>query len=871
MLLMSSPSACARNTIACWLATPKVTPIAIDPAAATKEHIERVSCLTGGRQIKDSMDAHDDMRSVDVFSQHKGSVDDVFDDDDARLAWIQFTSGTTGVPKAVSCTHKSANSYAVARIALEKITTHSVIFNISAVTFDPFQGDTYTHLIAKCTLAVPRDRQITLDRLGDAMCDVKATHVTATPGIANLLQISCDAPWTRNLRVMALGGEAIPTSVRASWTRARDEARLRQFAFPHLVAVYGCTEATVYQTSLTLVDCESDEAGDDLDPRCVGYAMPGHASIFLRKVDDDDDDDTYEVCLSGACICSYYMMDSSTSSGGFIDDARHGLSYRTGDLGMFDNRGRLVLRGRLDEQMKVRGVRLEPREVEASFEELACVAQCVALAVRTTGDDDTAEYDPKKLVAVVVDADDGNNNEMTKKKLASPCAALWYALERHADTSLRPEARPHAYLVAKVLPVTANGKVDRRAIADAASAWTTRQPGLPKEHAPALVRVISSVWQRTLGLPMSEAPFPANVDFARLGGDSLTALRAALWLRVELGYERDEAPPEVLSAFGAAKLMEHSTMQSYVSHVAASLSALPDAWRVHPPADPLGEEAVSANGITDAMAWAKQENIPSGDTMSDASALLSAAGEGRKHLVEALLRLGADVDGDASAPDDDSRSTQRLAPLHAAAAAGHIECVRALLAAGAKSTSTSATSATPLHVAAARGQASVVRLLLAPIARSDDSSPTTPACARDRNKQTIVHMAARSGDAETLDICLRAFREHAKPSSSALDRWRRSPLHWAVLAGSLAAVRLLLAPVPDDVALRPDADGTKVPVQKVTAKTTQMPETPLELAIRLGHLEIASALLDAGAGNGYSGSALARAREMLRKEETCIS
>ena len=84
-------------------------------------------------------------------------------------------------------------------------------------------------------------------------------------------------------------------------------------------------------------------------------------------------------------------------------------------------------------------------------------------------------------------------------------------------------------------------------------------------------------------------------------------------------------------------------------------------------------------------------------------------------------------------------------------------------------------------------------------------------------------------------------------------------------------MRLLLAPVPDDVALRPDADGTKVPVQKVTAKTTQMPETPLELAIRLGHLEIASALLDAGAGNGYSGSALARAREMLRKEETCIS
>ena len=192
--------------------------------------------------------------------------------------------------------------------------------------------------------------------------------------------------------------------------------------------------------------------------------------------------------------------------------------------------------------------------------------------------------------------------------------------------------------------------------------------------------------------------------------------------------------------------------------------------------------------------------------------------------------------------------------MHAAASSGNAECVRLLLDAGARTTATSALSATPLHVAAANGRTRVVRELLA---------AATPACARDRNAQTIVHMAARSGDAGTLAECLGAFRAQAKGKVTALDRWRRSPLHWAVLAGSATCVRLLLAPVEDGVALAPDPDGTMVPARKVAAKTSLLAETPLEIAVRLGRADIAQLLLDAGAKGGYTGDADVRARALV--------
>ena len=224
-------------------------------------------------------------------------------------------------------------------------------------------------------------------------------------------------------------------------------------------------------------------------------------------------------------------------------------------------------------------------------------------------------------------------------------------------------------------------------------------------------------------------------------------------------------------------------------------------------------------------------------------ALWEATAAGEAAIVEELLDLGASVDGvaDGIGARGGTARTGVRTPLHVAAAKGHSDVVRALISAGAPVTMTEKSGLMAAHLAAGVCQKSLALLL---------ELGQTPLRAKDRNKQTMLHHAARGGQVECLQLLLKLWTEDgATGHTSALqggvldwrDRWHRTPVHWAVLNGHLEALEVLLAAGADPDPRAPSA-------YKHQKRTSLRQESPPELARRL----------HGDPGGGEFGAALAR-------------
>ncbi|MEV4505123.1 amino acid adenylation domain-containing protein [Streptomyces klenkii] len=457
--------------------------------------------------------------------------------DPGATAYVMYTSGSTGRPKGVAITHRGVAGLTADPDFLTVTPRDRVLFH-SALTFDGSPFELWVALANGAAAAVSTAGRQSLESLVRDVERLGATVAFLTTALFHHLAARRSQVFSV-LRSVIVGGEAL------SARHAR--AVLRAHPWLELVNGYGPTETTSFATAHRV----RDDADCDAPPP-IGRPLAGATAHVLDEHGEAVPAGTRgELWVGGPRLAAGYLGQEALTAERFVVHPSAGRLYRTGDVVSARPDGTLDFHGRVDDQVKVRGFRIEPGEIEHALRDHPRVADAAVTVVRA-GEDDA------RLVAFVVPDGEGQ-----------PAVA---ALRDHLAGRLPAHLLPNAWSVVDALPLTGNGKVDRRALA------ARPVPGLPlSEGAPEpvhreltpLQRAVADTWGRALECEVGDP----DADFLALGGHSLLALGVVDDLREDLGVEL------TLAAFfaaptvaGQAALVEEALAETY--------GAEPDAERI---------------------------------------------------------------------------------------------------------------------------------------------------------------------------------------------------------------------------------------------------------------------------------------------------
>jgi amino acid adenylation domain-containing protein len=396
----------------------------------------------------------------------------------ASLAYVIYTSGSTGRPKGVEITHASLENFLESMRAVPGISPADRVLAHTTICFDISILELWGTLSAGA-VAVLASRGEAADarRLAAIIEQRAATIVQATPTSWSLL-LGAGLRSLRGVKVLT-GGEPLP----------RDLAARLQAAGAEVWNMYGPTETTVW-SSLCRIE------GDG--PITIGRPI-GSTNLDVRGQDGERlaDGDTGELWIGGAGVARGYRNRPELTADRYRPDpggAPGSRAFRSGDLARMLPDGRFECFGRIDDQLKIDGYRIEPGEIEKVLRAVPGVsAVAIVVAEQAPGD--------RRLVAYTV-----AENEPV------PAAVLG----REAGARLPRYMVPAAFVTVPFLPRTPGGKVDRRALP--VPDWSGRSAGALPEDAPRTPteQALADIWRQVLGIPA----VGIHGNFFEIGGRS---------------------------------------------------------------------------------------------------------------------------------------------------------------------------------------------------------------------------------------------------------------------------------------------------------------------------------------------------------------
>ncbi|WP_269856945.1 non-ribosomal peptide synthetase [Streptomyces sp. RPT161] len=409
-----------------------------------------------------------------------------------HAAYVIYTSGSTGMPKGVTVTHRGIAGFAEAAAERYAVGPGDRVLQFASPSFDASVLELCISVLSGATLVVPPDGPWLGDELARVLDEHRITHALIPPAALATLPDPerCGAP---HLRTLIVGAEACPAALVDRWA-----PRCR------MINSYGPTEATIVATW-------TGPLAAGLGTPTIGSPLPGTQAHVLdetmRPVPVGTDGELY---VGGDGLARGYLGRPGLTSTRFVASpfGPPGTRlYRTGDRVRWNADGELEFLGRLDRQVKVRGFRIEPGEIEAA---LLCHSD-VREAVVVVREDEPGR---QRLVGYVTPADGERAPESARLR-----AAVAAALPAHMV--------PSAIVVLDRLPLTPQHKVDHRALPapGPTSVADHVTPRTPNE------RKLAAIWSDALGAE----PIGTQDDFFDLGGDSILAARVLSRIRDELG------------------------------------------------------------------------------------------------------------------------------------------------------------------------------------------------------------------------------------------------------------------------------------------------------------------------------------------------
>ncbi|MEU8712515.1 non-ribosomal peptide synthase/polyketide synthase [Streptomyces sp. NPDC048663] len=412
-------------------------------------------------------------------------------------AYVIYTSGSTGTPKGVAVTHRGLASFAAAAAEQYAVRPADRVLQFASPSFDASVLELCTSLLSGATLVTGEEGPLVGERLAEVLAERRISHTLIPPAALATLPPGT-AETLPGLRTLIVGAESCPADLVETWAPGR-----------RMINSYGPTEATVVATWTGPL---TPGAGAPPIGRPAGATRLYVLDAALRPVPPLV---TGELYVAGPGLARGYLHRPALTAARFVPDpfgTPGERMYRTGDLVHWGADGRLRFAGRADAQVKLRGFRIEPGEIESALRRSTLVRDAVVV-VWADPARDGGPAGPARLVAYVVPTDPAAT--------ALPVTEL----RRYLGEHLPPHMVPSLFVPLTRLPLTPNGKTDRRALPAPGPARTPggtgTAPRTPTEQRVALI------WSDVLGVE----GITADDNFFALGGDSILSMQVVSRLR----------------------------------------------------------------------------------------------------------------------------------------------------------------------------------------------------------------------------------------------------------------------------------------------------------------------------------------------------
>ena len=440
--------------------------------------------------------------------------------DVTNLAYTIFTSGSTGKPKGVMISHEAAMNTIDALNEKYKVTANDKVLGVSSMSFDLSVYDVFGVLGIGGTLVLPSHSNY--PQPAEWLSLVKSEGITvwnSVPQLADLLcqQLKLEQKETQDLRLVMMSGDWIPLNLPSALKDVAPQTEIYSLG--------GATEAAIWS-----IDFKIDELQKNWNSIPYGKPLPNQTFHVL----DEDltpcpvwvEGDLY---IGGVGLAMGYFNDEEKTKGAFIQHEKwQKRIYKTGDRGSYYPDGNIEFLGRKDSQVKVRGYRIELGEIEFCLQRLNAIETAIVLAV----DDGKGD---KILVAYILSEEKVDTN----------------SIGRELQHSLPSYMVPKFYVQLDEMPLTPNGKLDRKALpmpdVDA------EVPEETKEKASTYTELkLLKLWEEVLGLKS----IGVNDNFFDLGGQSLKVFQLMKLIRETLSVTIE-----------VGDLFENRTLKAQAEHI----------------------------------------------------------------------------------------------------------------------------------------------------------------------------------------------------------------------------------------------------------------------------------------------------------------
>ncbi len=416
---------------------------------------------------------------------------------ETNLAYVIYTSGSTGIPKGVLVEHRNV-------IRLFEQTAHWFQFNerdvwtlFHSISFDFSVWEIWGALLyGGCLVIVPQDVSRSPAQFHSLLKEKKVTVLNQTPSaFRQLVAADVDREKTSdfNLRFVIFGGEALDVKVLEPWIERYGDQR------PALINMYGITETTVHVTYKPIL--REDLKHPHVSP--IGVPIPD-LQLFLVDADGElvPEGMPGELYVAGAGVARGYLNRPDLTAQSFVEKPfTPARLYKSGDRAVRMANGEFAYLGRSDDQMKVRGFRIEPREIELCLCKHPEITSAVVIR-HDYGDGDA------RLVAFVMPQSSFNEESLIDE------------LTERATAELPLHMRPSAYFVLPEIPLTSHGKVDRDALRQMIAS-NSDVNGSSHADTSTTEQTILAIWEEVL----QRKNVGMKDDFFDVGGTSLALIR----------------------------------------------------------------------------------------------------------------------------------------------------------------------------------------------------------------------------------------------------------------------------------------------------------------------------------------------------------